>query len=288
MVNLLHLCETMSDRGCEEDELRVPIEVLKRFAKKNHFIVERKTVDDKTLYKLTRKKIPIFFISGEEETEFKFMDIADLHIGNKNFNEKALREKLEYAVNNGINMVFIAGDLFEGCLNERIESHYYEQIGLAYSIFKDYPLTYYAINGNHDYTFEQLGLQNPIKRLEIMLRAQGIDFNFFDVYLMDFIICGVIKRVMHVERQDFSKKRIFAALKLKAFDEEKKLSNYYKGKEYRVRFFQVGHIHVNVQMYYAKRKIFISQSGSFIDDETPDERANILQGRVIDEKVFMN
>ena len=257
MVNLLHLCETMADRWCEESEFRIPIEDLKKFAKRNHLTIDRKKSDEKILYKISRKKIPVFFISGEEESEFKFMDIADLHIGNKKFNENALREKLEYALQNGIKMVFIAGDLFEGCCNESVEAHYYEQIELAYSIFKDYPLTYYAINGNHDYSFEQIGLQNPIKRLECMLRAQGINFNFFDVYLMDFIICGVIKRVMHVERQDFSKKRIFAALKLKTFDEQKKLTNYYKGKEYKVRFFQVGHIHVNVQMYYAKRKIFI-------------------------------
>jgi DNA repair exonuclease SbcCD nuclease subunit len=216
------------------------------------------------------------------------MDIADLHIGHPDFDEEALRDRLKQAVERGVEAVFIAGDIFEGFLDEAPETMpYLQQIELAYSIFKDYKLTYYAINGNHDLTFEQLGLPNPIKRLEVLLRNDGIDFHFFDTYLMDFVICGVIKRVMHVERQDFNKKSIFAILKLKMFDEAGMLSNEFEGTSYPVRFFQVGHIHVNVQMYYSKRKVFISQPGSFIRADKVAERANFIFGKVIDQRVFM-
>jgi len=288
VVNLLHLCEVMTNCWLEESELRVPIEVFRKFAKRNNFIIEKKSFDGVIKYKLKRKKIPIHFISGEEKTEFKFMDLADLHIGNKKFDGKALRNKLQSAVDGGIRVGFIAGDVFEGCIDGTTHTSYLEQVMLAYYIFRDYPqLTYYVINGNHEYSFEQIGLPNPIRRLEAMLKEEGIKFHFFDVYLMDFVICGVIKRVMHVERQDFNKKRIFAALKIKSFDEEGNLYNKFNGKIYQVRFFLVGHIHVNVQMYYAKKKVFISQPGSFLKSECVEERANIIRGRVIENKIFM-
>ena len=288
MVNLLHLCEVMTNCWLSEDEIRVPFDVFKKFAKRNNFNIEKKTFDDVVKYKLKRKKIPVYFISGEEEKEFCFMDISDLHIGNKRFDGRALRERLQYAVDNGIKYVFISGDVFEGCTDETTEYSYLEQIMLAYYIFRDYPqLIFYVINGNHEYSFEQVGLPNPLKRLEAMLKCEGIDFNFFDVYLMDFIICGVVKRVMHVERQDFNKRRIFAALKIKKFDEEGSLKIKYNDKEYQVRFFQVGHIHINVQMYYAKKKVFISQPGSFLKREYSGDRANIIRGKVIDGKIFM-
>ncbi len=287
LVNLLHLCETMTTNYVEDSDLRVPIKYFRKFAERNHFSIETRVKGKKTKYKLVREDIPVYFISGEEEQEFKFLDIADTHIGHANFDEDLLRKKLEYAQELGIKQVFIAGDLFEGCCNS-CESEYLAQINQAFSIFSCYPFSYYAINGNHDYSFEQAGFENPIKRLSTMLRAQGIDFNYFDVYLMDFIICGVIKRVMHVEKQDFNKRRIFSILKLKKFDEENMLQNYYDGKVYPIRFFQVGHIHVTIQVYYGKKKVYISQAGSFIDNKPFEECGNILQGTVIDQKVFMN
>ena len=278
----------MTGRWVDESEIRVPIEVFKRFAERNHFTIEKKSKGDTCKYKLSRIKIPVFFISGSDQKEFKFMDIADVHIGNAHFDEKALRNKLRYAVYSGVKQVFIAGDLFEGICNDNCEKVFSSQIEQAFNIFKDYPLHYYAINGNHDYSFEQRSFPNPIKTLSIRLKEIGIDFEYFDTYLMDFIICGVIKRVMHVERQDFSKKSIFATLKLKQFDEDGMLLNTYEGKTYPVRFFQVGHIHVNVQMYYSKRKVFISQSGSFIETDRCLDCANVISGNVIDQKVLMD
>ena len=288
VVNLLHICEIMTGRWVDESEIRVPIETFKRFAERNNFTVEKKLKGDTYKYKLSRVKIPIYFISGSDQKEFRFMDIADVHIGNAHFDEKALRNKLRYAVYSGVNQVFIAGDLFEGICNDNCEITYSSQIEYAFNIFKDYPLHYYAINGNHDYSFEQRSLPNPIKTLSIRLKEIGINFEYFDTYLMDFIICGVIKRVMHVERQDFSKKSIFATLKLKQFDEDGMLLNTYEGNTYPVRFFQVGHIHVNVQMYYSKRKVFISQSGSFIETDRSSDCANVISGNVIDQKVLMD
>ncbi len=288
VVNLLHLCETMTYRWVNESEIKAPLDVFKKFARRNNFVIRTRRVRrGVTQYMLKRTDIPLLLISDTEMSNtFNFMDIADLHIGHPDFNENALREKLQYAVDNDISFVFIAGDIFEGCASETSESHYFEQIQLAYDIFKDYPLVYFAINGNHEYSFEQLGLKNPIERLEQMLNKVFISFFYFDTYIMDFIICGVIKRVMHVERQDFNKKTIYAQQKLRIFDEDGLLERTYKGETYPVRFFQVGHIHVNVQIYYPKKKIYISQPGAFLGKLAFDS-GNIIRGRVINQRVFL-
>lgn len=288
MVNLLHLCEMMVLRWHSEEEVNISIETLRKFAEKNHLELRQKLVKDKTKYKMVRKEIPVCFISDDSEKNFKFLDIADIHIGNKWFDENALREVLRQAVEVGIKDVFIAGDIFEGVSSEcECLKEHSAQIEYAYQIFKDYPLTYYSINGNHDYTFEQIGMCNPIKILAAKLKEVGIDLYHFDTYIMDFVICGVVKRVMHVERQDFTKKRIFAVEKLRQFERELGLIVLHEGKEYPIRFFQAGHIHVNVQMYYPRRKIFISQSGSFLKKDGNEEKANFITGYVIDKKVFM-
>ena len=288
MVNLLHLCEMMSLRWHSEEEVTVPIDVLRKFAEKNHFEFHQKIVKDKSKYKLVRKEIPVFFISDESQRNFKFLDLADLHIGNPSFEEDSLRKILKQAVDMEVEAVFIAGDIFDGVTTEgNCFNEYSTQIDKAYQIFKDYPLKYYAINGNHDYMFEQVGMCNPIRILMNRLKEVDIDFNHFDTYIMDFILCGVVKRVMHVERQDFTKKRIFAMEKLNQFERELGLMVNYEGNEYPIRFFQAGHIHVTVQMYYPRRKIFISQSGSFVKKDGIEEKGNFITGNVIDKKVFM-
>ena len=288
MVNLLHICETMINRWFFKDEIPVTVETLRRFAEKNNLELKRKIVRDREKYKMVRRRIPVHFISGDEENVIRFLDIADVHIGNPNFEEYILRDTLQQAVSMNFKRVFVAGDLFEGVTSDcnHLKAHD-EQIEMAYQIFKDYPLTYYVINGNHDYTFEQLGMSNPVRILANRLQEIGIDFNFFDTYVMDFIIGGVVKRVMHVERQDFTKKKIFAIEKLRQFEKELGLVVLYNENEYSVRLFQAGHIHTNVQMYYPKRKIFISQSGSFLRTDEDEEHANFIIAKIIDKKVFM-
>lgn len=288
MVNLIHLCELMTLRYHDVSSIRVPIETLTKFAERNNFRIVRKMSRGKNRIKLVRKQIPICFISGSDSPEFRFMDIADIHIGNPTFDEKLLRSKLQYAVDNDIKLVFIAGDIFEGVSSENEDAHFCEQLGTAFNIFKDYPLTYHAINGNHDYSFEQIDLPNPIKTLASRLNAKGIDFNFHDCYLMDFVISGVIKRVMHVERADYNLKRVFSILKLRHFEYEGNCYNTYNNEILPIRFFEVGHIHMNIQIYYAKKKVFISHPGSFIRDYSDeDDCCNVITGCVIDQRVFI-
>ena len=291
VVNLLHICEKMTTRWYAEEEIRVPIDSLKKFAEKNNLELKRRLAKNKVKYKMVRHAIPVHFISGEEESNIKILDISDIHIGNSNFDEEAFKGVLKQALDINVSAVFIAGDIFEGTTSDVADDNVIQvhiaQVDKAFELFKQFPLKYYVINGNHDYTFEQIGLANPVKMLASKLLNAGIEFHFFDTYVMDFIISGVVKRVMHVERQDFTKKKIFAVEKLRQFEKELGLIVYYGGIEYPIRLFQAGHIHINVQMYYARRKIFISQSGSFLKNDETEERANFITAKVIDKKVFM-
>ncbi len=289
-VNLLNLCEEMTKSYVEESRLRVSQDVFRKFAKKHHFIIKTQVKNNKMRFKLYRKEIPIYFISGEEEKEFSFLDLGDIHIGNKYFDEESLRKRLSEAIDKGVKYVFIAGDLFEG-YNSNSSIQYLSQIEYAYNIFKDYPLIYFAINGNHEYSFEQNGYDNPIRYLSVLLKKDGIEFHHFDTYIMDFIICGVIKRVMHIENiekrghdMDWSP----AIDKLDIFEQNELLENFYKGRLYTVRLFQIGHVHVNMQRFYSKRKVFISQAGSFIGDDPYEKKGNFIKGRIVNKKVVID
>lgn len=291
MANLLNVCETMTNRWVTEKEMHVPLETIAEFAEKNHMALRESYTSMKTKYKLKRMEIPVHFISGDEEKEIDFLDISDLHIGNSEFDEYELRMILEQARFNNVKYVFIAGDVFEGAPElvsvEDASDMHFQQVSIAFQIFKDYPFKYYVINGNHDYMFEQLGLCNPIKRLAKQLEKEGIEFNFFDTYLQDFIIGGVVKRMMHVERQYFSRRKNFALTKLKKLEEEFGMSVEYEGVEYPIRFFHVGHIHTNVLIYNPRRKVFISLAGSFLKGDRLEDRGNIVSAKIFDGKVWI-
>ena len=289
-VNLLNLCEAMTKSYIEESRIRVPFNVFRKFATKNHFIIKSKIKNNKRCFKLFRKEIPVYYISGEEEREFFFLDLGDIHIGNKFFDEASLRKRLAEALDKGVKYVFIAGDLFE-CFHEKTKGQYLSQIEYAYSIFKDYPLEYFSINGNHEYSYEQMGFENPTKYLSILLKKNGIVFHQFDEYIMDFIICGIIKRVMHIEnisKEGHDREWSPAFDKLDSFDEDELLQNIYKGRLYTVRIFQIGHVHVNMQKFYSKKKVFVSQAGSFIGKEPYEKKGSFIKGRVANKKVIVD
>ena len=294
MVNPLNLCERLIQGWITEKELEnlIEFDYLERFVARNNMeIVKMIDKNGNKSYRVVRNNIPVCFISGVEQSEFSFLDLSDLHIGHPDFKEKILRSKLKRAVKIGVQCVFIAGDVFEGVQKmvpyEEALAIQYKQLDMATKIFKDYPLNYYVINGNHDYSFEAFGLHNPIHLLENNLRREGINFNFFDTYMMDFIVCGVAKRVMHIEKYKKNKYVLCAIERINRF-EDNELFAYYNGNMYPIRFFACGHIHVNMELYYERKKIYISQPGSFVQGHEKCERGNFVSGEVLGGKIFRN
>ena len=294
MVNPLNLCERLIQGWISENELEnlIDFEYLEKFVSRNDMtLINRCDKKGNKSYKIVRNSIPVHFISGAEQSEFSFLDLSDLHIGHPDFKEKPLRAKLRRAVKIGVQYVFIAGDIFEGVQKmvpyDDALAIQYRQLDMAFRIFKDYPLNYYAINGNHDYSFEAFGLHNPIHLLENSLQREGINFKFFDTYMIDFIVCGVAKRVMHIEKYKKNKYELCVIERINRFENNELVANY-KGKSYPIRFFACGHIHVNMELYYERKKIYISQPGSFIQGNEKCERGNFVSGEVLDGKIFRN
>lgn len=292
MVNPLNLCERLIQGWISEREIEnlIDFEYLEKFASRNNMtIINRSDKKGNKSYRIVRMDIPVYFISGEEQKEFSFLDLSDLHIGHPDFKEELLRMKLKKAVKMGVQYVFIAGDVFEGIQKmmpyEEALATQYRQLDVATKIFKDYHLNYYAINGNHDYSFEAFGLHNPIHLLENNLRREGINFNFFDTYMMDFIVCGVAKRVMHIEKYKKNKYEPCVIERINRFPDREMVA-IYEGKQYPIRFFVCGHIHVNMELYYERKKIYISQPGSFVQGKEKCERGNFVSGEVLNGKIF--
>jgi len=288
-INLLNLCEGLLAKWHSEEELRIPVEYLRKFGERNGLQLIKRNFKGVYKYKMVRRSINTIYISDESEKRFSFLDIADIHIGNKYFDEQMLRNILEEAFYRNVNQVFIAGDIFEGFnFSEFCNKIYLDSINRAVDIFSEYKLDYYAICGNHDYSYEQIGLPNPLKRIAAILKEKNINFNYFDQYLVDFIICGVGKRVMHVERQDYNKKNEFQIAKLNAFERKGFINSLYQNQEFPLRFFEVGHIHDNLELYYSKKKIYISQPGSFLTKDNISKRGNFISGRIDEERVILD
>ena len=294
MVNPLNLCERLIQDWITEKELELLIDFdyLENFVTRNGLsMVKMIDKNGNKSYRVVRQKVPVCFISGNEQKEFSFLDLSDLHIGHPEFNEKILRAKLKRAVKIGVQCVFIAGDVFEGIQKmvpyEEALSIQFKQLDIATKIFKDYPLNYYVINGNHDYSFEAFGLHNPIHLLQNNLTREGINFKFFDTYMMDFIVCGVGKRVMHIEKYIKNKYVPCVIERINRF-EDNELYAHYKGRTYPIRFFACGHIHINMELYYERKKVYISQPGSFVQGNEKCQRGNFVSGEVQDGKIFRN
>ena len=126
---------------------------------------------------------------------------------------------------------------------------------------------YRVINGNHEYGYEILGLEPPLRILERKMRAKGKRFTFYDTYMVDFIIATYDR--------------------LRKFKKNGGLWVRYNGKKYPIRFFQCGHLHHRQEVYDGSTKIFITQPGSFVKNEMVYAPGILVRGRVLDNKTVI-
>ena len=236
--------------------------------------------------KLRKRGIPIVKLYDKETSnKINYLDIADIHAGHPDFSPEMLDEVLSKYHRDGkpsVDYVFIAGDLFEGVTDKEfcfelvnaqprmhtfVEGILKHQVNLLFNVLSKYDFDYRAINGNHEYTFEQLGFDSPIKLLEEKMRKAGKKFTYYDTYIVDFIMGGVVKRMMHLESFYQRDGAVHSYDRLETFKRHGGLNPCYEGKKYPIRFFQCGHIHRREELYEARDKVFISQSGSFIKTE---------------------
>lgn len=256
---------------------------------------------------LRRLGIPkIMLYDNDESNEFCWLNISDFHIGHPEFDEDTLLRVLDKYYNkvkdNPHKYVFIAGDscnaVVEECLTyelvhenssfgNRVKNMYNIQQEKLFSILSRFPLDYMALNGNHEYMFVQLGYTSPLGTIENRMRGLGINYRYYDTYIMDFIIAGIVNRVMHLEGHLFKDGRNPIYERINEFKLERNLVTYYKGKKYPVRFIQSGHRHKKQILYDPVSKIYVVEAGSFIKSEMFGTPSYYLQGSVKDGNVLL-
>ena len=195
--------------------------------------------------------------------------------------------------------VFIAGDIFEAVYDvtqydfrimnpkkqKQVEKCFKSQLYTIFKILREYDLSYYAINGNHEYGYEQLGIMNPLKQLEEKLRCEGIDFNSYGTYIVDFLIAGVVKRVMHLESY-YERKTVCNAMeRLYEFERHGGLNvKISETEKVPIRFLECGHVHLTMELYSARHNVYVMQPGSLIVTENPYESGIFVRGEVTKER----
>lgn len=302
MVNALKLMEKANCQAVttNSEELGIDYELFKSIAERCGFSIQEKNDELRKVFRLKKKGIPLVKLySREEEKTFNFLDVSDFHVGNKDFNPDKLHEILQKAVERGVRQVFIAGDIFEAVYDftqydfrimnpkkqKQVEKCFKSQLYAIFKILREYDLSYHAINGNHEYGYEQLGIMNPLKQLEEKLRCEGIDFNSYDTYIVDFLIAGVVKRVMHLESY-YERKTVCNAMeRLYEFERHGGLFVKVNGGEVApIRFLECGHVHLTMELFSSRHNVYVLQPGSLIVTENPYESGIFVRGEVTKEK----
>lgn len=101
-----------------------------------------------------KQKNSISISLPSKDTDFKFIVISDLHIGNKKFDMDLVKHVYEYAAKNNIHVIFNCGDFIEGAyasdnLLLKTTNEQVEYLIKKYPYDKD--IRNYVIFGNHDY-----------------------------------------------------------------------------------------------------------------------------------------
>lgn len=302
--NMLRMLETANEDFIpfRREELGIEPRVFEDVAKRCGFETVFKGKGTKKCIRLRKRGIPIIMLYDKDiSNKFNYLDLADIHAGHQDFSPEVLENVLARYHRDGkpqVDYVFIAGDLFEGVpetefsyelvmanphMHEQAEGILRHQVNLLFNVLSKFDFDYRAINGNHEYTFEQLGIESPIKLLETKMRNAGKRFTYYDTYIVDFVIAGVVKRMMHLESYQQREGAIHAYDRLARFKTHGGLNPYFGNQKYPIRLFQCGHVHKREELYESKDKIFISQSGSFIKHELLYIPAIHMKGTVLED-----
>ena len=305
MRNMLRTLERATKENvpltCEE--LGTDPSIFIEVANKSGFDVEYIPHKKGTAVRLKRRSIPVVMLyDGNVSKSFNFLDLSDLHVGHPKFNAKELEKILAKYYRNGkplVDYVFIAGDLLEGITSDyytyellhsdkkemqRVINTRNVQVNTLLNILSKYDFDYRVINGNHDYIYTAMGLESALRILERKMRDNGKRFTFYDTYVVDFIIAGVCKRMMHLESFDNRPGAVPSYDRLRAFKRNGGLYVRYNGKRYPIRFFQCGHLHQRKELYDGSMKVFITQPGSFVKNEMVYSPGILVRGRVLENK----
>ena len=247
------------------EELGVKLADIRRLQDKGYRVHSVKR-EGKMFYAiLTAAENVSHYISGatKKAQTVKWVEISDIHVGSKQFDETGLRQVLKRAVDEGFTDVHISGDLCDGykvypghLVNLRMWKAE-DQATLLAEILRDYPLNYFAITGNHDYSFEMQGGTNPILKVEELVP----NFIYLPSFAADLVICGVLKRMIHGATGRAYALSYPGQTYIRNLNDAAGTDAYIHGRKYRIRFIQIGHFHSSIM--YESAGMVITHPGNF-------------------------
>ena len=208
----------------------------------------------------------IYEISKHDKRERRgtFAACSDLHFASKFHLPKTFDETMKRLVDEGVKKVYVAGDIvdgrniYKGHLENLIAHTVESQTDMAAEAFSKHPmLEFWAVAGNHDYSFTK---QNGVKPLAI-LEQKADNFKNLGDFRADVIYNGIRMRLLHGGTG-----RTYA----RSYPSQTYLRDYFGGMEkeeikHTPHIIMLGHFHT---LYVGKdHGIWIVQSGSFQDGD---------------------
>jgi predicted phosphodiesterase len=208
----------------------------------------------------------VYHISGADKKKrtMKIAASADYHFASTFQMPKTFHEAMKRTVDEGITKVYVAGDIvdgkniYRGHLENLVTASVEGQTDMAAEALSKYPeLEFWAIAGNHDYSFTKLTGSKPLSILE----AKIDNFKNLGDLKADVIYRGIRIRLLHG-----ASGRTYAT----SYPSQTYLRDYFKGLEREdmtniPHLMILGHFHT---LYHGKdHGMYIIQPGSFQDSD---------------------
>ncbi len=244
------IIKLISDNYCTVQELGITTRDIRFLKDQGYNIVTVKRQDGQIAYShLTANENASLILSGKPakgcaETH-QWVEISDVHIGCKQFDETGFLQCLTRAWNEGYRQVHISGDLLDGVNVYKGQEHNLRyssidsQIDYAIELLSQFDFTYIAITGNHEAAICKAGAPNPLTTIQDRMP----NFFFLNTYSADLVIGGVVKRMVHIDGGTAYAKSYKAQTYLRNIISGDGTDVWIKDVNYRLRFIQVGHLH---------------------------------------------
>lgn len=268
MANAIKIIRTGTAKWLRESEIENII-ALKEIAKNSGFEILQRKEGAIKFVRFRQKKLPTFLVTSEKNV--KFLCLSDLHITSLYTNKQKIQSVLRMAKKVDVQYVFISGDLCEGIHmgknhDKTITTDVNElQANEVVKILQEFDFKYYAIAGNHDFSFELENQINPLEIIEEKMKDRGRFFKFIPSFQASLVISDFAMNLIHIDSgfahcntkqpciQYFEKVVLKKPLEVKHTE-----------KNYPLKIVQVGHMHNHFRKNYKLNQIniHILQPGS--------------------------
>lgn len=246
-------------------ELGIDLAVIRQL-KDMGYRVRNQAVNGKMYFYIVQgNEMTSLFLSGlsHKPTEYKWIELSDLHFGSYQQDEEGLKDCLQRAVDEGFTEAHVMGDTVDGYKiypGHMTNLRYWreeDQAAKAVEVLSQFPLKYIACKGNHCYSYEMQG-GPPVGEL---IARQMENYIYLDSFAADLIIGGAARRIIHgMTGRSYSRSypgQCYVRDLLDAQGEHV----WVRGKKYRLRFLGIGHFHFEAT--YESAGIHVTHPGCF-------------------------